>query len=259
MVAPLVLAASGARPRGLAGATAAAQELEVVAPTYDEPRGRRRRRAPAPSRSTKWWRAAQRVFGEFTQAFAAIVERAVSSYGLPNGYIVGEEAGGALIGGVRYGEGILYTRNAGQHRVYWQGPSLGFDIGANGNRVMMMVYNLPSVEAIYNRYRRGQRLGLCRRRARHDGAVEERNLCRSGGFRSRRPARRQFRLHQVHHAADLEPVLTAVFRDIACVDGRNVAGGARFRVKVGVSAAAPALPEMTRHPPASRRQWSRDR
>ena len=90
--------------------------------------------------------------GEFTQGFAAIVERAVSRYGLPNGYIVGEEAGGALIGGARFGEGTLYTRNAGTYRVYWQGPSLGLDIGANGNRVMMMVYNLPAVTAMYNRF-----------------------------------------------------------------------------------------------------------
>lgn len=137
---------------GLAGVTAAsAQELEVVAPTYDEA-------PPAPGSPPSTFSvdevvaSGQRVFGGVTQGFAAIVERAASSYGLPNGYIVGEEAGGALIGGARYGEGVLYTRNAGQYRVYWQGPSLGFDIGASGNRVMMMVYNLPSVEAIYNRY-----------------------------------------------------------------------------------------------------------
>jgi hypothetical protein len=137
---------------GLAGGpTAGAQELEVVAPTYDEP-------PPAPGAAPSAFSidevvaSGQRVFSGFTQGFAAIVERAASSYGLPNGYIVGEEAGGALIGGARYGEGVLYTRNAGQYRVFWQGPSLGFDIGANGNRVMMMVYNLPSVQAIYNRF-----------------------------------------------------------------------------------------------------------
>jgi hypothetical protein len=152
MILRSLLAALALAMGCLAGATTAgAQELEVVAPTYDEP-------APAPSSAPQTFSvdevvaSGQRVFGEFTQGFAAIVERAVSSYGLPNGYIVGEEAGGALIGGARYGEGILYTRNAGQHRVYWQGPSLGFDVGANGNRVMMMVYNLPSVQAIYNRY-----------------------------------------------------------------------------------------------------------
>lgn len=137
---------------GLAGPTAAgAQELEVVAPTYDDP-AQGRSSTPSTFSFDEVVATGQQVFGGVAQGFAAIVERAVKNYGLPNGYIVGEEAGGALIGGARYGEGILYTRNAGHHRVYWQGPSLGFDIGANGNRVMMMVYNLPAVEAIYNRY-----------------------------------------------------------------------------------------------------------
>jgi hypothetical protein len=59
---------------------------------------------------------------------------ALSRWGLPNGYILGEEAGGAFIGGLRYGDGMLYTKNAGDARVYWQGPSLGFDYGADGAR-----------------------------------------------------------------------------------------------------------------------------
>ena len=152
MVLRSILAALALTFCGFAGgATANAQDLEVVAPTYDEPAAAPGT-PPAAFSVDEVVASGQRVFGGFTQAFAAIVERAVSSYGLPNGYIIGEEAGGALIGGARYGEGVLYTRNAGQHRVYWQGPSLGFDIGANGNRVMMMLYNLPSVEAIYNRY-----------------------------------------------------------------------------------------------------------
>jgi hypothetical protein len=141
-----------------------------------------------------------------SQAFAAIVERAASSYGLPNGYVVGEEAGGALIGGVRYGQGTLYTRNAGTYQVFWQGPSLGLDVGANGNRVMMMVYNLPSVNGIFDRF-----VGVTARPmsspARHDG------LSKSGIYVvpvvSGSAPRRQFRLHQVHHPQDLEPVLTA--------------------------------------------------
>lgn len=145
-----LLAALSLAAAGLAAADrAVGQELEVVAPTYDEPAPSSR---PSAFAFDEVVASGQRVFGEFTQGFAAIVERAVSRYGLPNGYIVGEEASGALIGGARYGEGILYTRNAGQHRVYWQGPSLGLDVGAAGSRVMMMIYNLPSAEAIYNRY-----------------------------------------------------------------------------------------------------------
>ena len=96
--------------------------------------------------------AGHHVFGEVSQGLASIVERAVSSYGLPNGYIVGQEGSGAIVGGVRYGEVVLYTKNAGQHKVYWQGPTVGFDLGANGDRTMMLVYNLPAIEALYQRY-----------------------------------------------------------------------------------------------------------
>jgi hypothetical protein len=96
--------------------------------------------------------AGSRFFGEVSQGLASIVERAVSQYGLPNGYILGQEASAAFIAGARFGEGTLYTRNAGQHRLYWQGPSVGLDFGGNGDRVMMLVYNLPSVPAIYDRF-----------------------------------------------------------------------------------------------------------
>jgi hypothetical protein len=96
--------------------------------------------------------AGHRVFGQVSQGLASIVERAVSSYGLPNGYIVGQEGAGAIVGGVRYGEGTLYTKNAGQHHVYWQGPTVGLDLGANGDRTMMLVYNLPSIPTLFQRY-----------------------------------------------------------------------------------------------------------
>ena len=91
-------------------------------------------------------------FGGVTEGLAGVVERAFANYGLPNGYILGQEGSGAIIGGVRYGEGVLYTKNAGQHQVFWQGPTIGADVGANGDRTMMLVYNLPSVDAIYDRY-----------------------------------------------------------------------------------------------------------
>ncbi|TIN43480.1 MAG: DUF1134 domain-containing protein [Mesorhizobium sp.] len=74
------------------------------------------------------------------------------SYGLPNGYLLGEEGSGALIGGLTYGEGTLYTKNAGDHKVFWQGPSLGWDFGGEGSRVMMLVYNLDDVNSLYNRF-----------------------------------------------------------------------------------------------------------
>ena len=64
----------------------------------------------------------------------------------------GQEGGGAFIGGLRYGEGALYTKNAGDLKVYWQGPTLGWDIGGEGARTMMLIYNLPSTRAVYQRF-----------------------------------------------------------------------------------------------------------
>lgn len=93
-----------------------------------------------------------RFFGTVSRGLALTVQEAVKRWGEPNGYILGQEASGAFIGGLRYGEGALYTRNAGQRRVFWQGPSLGFDIGGEGARTMMLVYNLPATRAIYQRY-----------------------------------------------------------------------------------------------------------
>lgn len=96
--------------------------------------------------------AGHRFFGDVSQGLATIVEKAVSKYGQPNGYILGQEGSGAIIGGLRYGEGTLSTKNAGQCEVFWQGPSIGPDLGGNGDRVMMLVYNLPDVNAVYRRY-----------------------------------------------------------------------------------------------------------
>ena len=88
-------------------------------------------------------------FGGISKELALIVEKAVDQWGEPNGYILGEEAGGAFIGGVRYGEGTLYTKNAGELHVFWQGPTIGVDAGADGARTMMLVYNLPRSNAIF--------------------------------------------------------------------------------------------------------------
>jgi len=96
--------------------------------------------------------AGHRFFGGVSRGLAMIVEKAVSQWGQPNGYILGEEAGGAFVGGLRYGDGTLYTKNAGDVRVFWQGPSVGFDAGADGARTMMLVYNLPRTRAIFDRF-----------------------------------------------------------------------------------------------------------
>jgi hypothetical protein len=96
--------------------------------------------------------AGHHFFGSVSRGLATLVEKASSQWGQPNGYILGEEAGGAFVGGLRYGDGTLYTKNAGDLRVYWQGPTLGFDAGADGARTMMLVYNLPRTEAIFERF-----------------------------------------------------------------------------------------------------------
>jgi hypothetical protein len=96
--------------------------------------------------------AGHRFFGEVSRGLAQIIEQAISNWGQPNGYILGQEAGGAFVAGLRYGEGTLYTRNAGDLRVFWQGPSVGFDLGGEGARTMMLVYNLPRTDAVYQRF-----------------------------------------------------------------------------------------------------------
>src|SRR3954464_10601133 len=93
-----------------------------------------------------------KFFGGVSRGLASIIEQAVSRWGLPNGYILGQEAGGAFVAGLRYGEGTLYTKNAGDLRVFWQGPSVGYDFGGEGARTMMLVYALPATDAIYQRF-----------------------------------------------------------------------------------------------------------
>jgi hypothetical protein len=91
-------------------------------------------------------------FGATSGGLASVLENIFSKYGLPNGYVLGQEGAGAIIGGLTYGEGTLYTKNAGDHDVFWQGPSIGWDFGADGNRTMMLVYNLDSVDTMHGRY-----------------------------------------------------------------------------------------------------------
>lgn len=96
--------------------------------------------------------AGHTFFGATSGGVASVVEQIFSRYGLPNGYILGQEGAGAFVGGLTYGEGRLYTKNAGDHTVFWQGPSVGWDFGADGNRTMMLVYDLDSVAGLYGRY-----------------------------------------------------------------------------------------------------------
>jgi hypothetical protein len=97
-------------------------------------------------------RAGHRFFGGVTRGLAELIEKAAGQWGQPNGYILGQEAGGAFLVGLRSGDGTLYTKNAGDRRVFWEGPSIGFDAGGDGARTMMLVYNLPATSAVFQRF-----------------------------------------------------------------------------------------------------------
>ena len=97
-------------------------------------------------------KAGHRFFGQVSTGLARVIEYAFSKSGRPNGYILGEEAGGAFVAGLRYGEGMLNTKDAGQHKIFWQGPSIGYDFGAEGSKTLMLVYNLRSVDEMYGRF-----------------------------------------------------------------------------------------------------------
>jgi hypothetical protein len=96
--------------------------------------------------------AGHSFFGAVSQGLANVVEYAFKRQGRPNGYILGEDAGGAFVAGLRYGEGTLYTKDAGTHRVYWQGPSIGYDFGGEGSKTMVLVYDLRDPSEIYDRF-----------------------------------------------------------------------------------------------------------
>lgn len=110
------------------------------------------RAAPNSFSSNELINTGHQFFGTVSRGLATVIERAVGQWGQPNGYILGQEGGGAFVVGLRYGEGVLYTKNAGDLKVFWQGPSIGFDAGGEGARTMMLVYNLPATDAVYQRF-----------------------------------------------------------------------------------------------------------
>lgn len=91
-------------------------------------------------------------FGKTTREIARAVEYVFQQQGEPTAYIVGEEAAGSFVGGLRYGEGTIYYKSGTKQRIYWQGPSVGFDFGANGSRSLVLVYNSQSPEDLYDRF-----------------------------------------------------------------------------------------------------------
>lgn len=96
--------------------------------------------------------AVAEFFGVTAEAAGAAVERIFEDNGRPNAYIKGDEASGAVGIGLRYGDGTLFMRDGQTRRVYWQGPSAGWDIGGNASKVFTLVYDLPTPDAIYRRF-----------------------------------------------------------------------------------------------------------
>ncbi len=91
-------------------------------------------------------------FGTTTKGLAQAVEHVFAEAGSPRGYIIGEEGAGAFIGGLRYGEGTLYIKNGESRKVFWQGPSIGFDFGGNGSRTLVLVYDIDTPRDIFDRF-----------------------------------------------------------------------------------------------------------
>lgn len=94
--------------------------------------------------------AARGVFGTISSNLASVIEHAFSKYGRPTAYVIGEEGGGAFIAGVRYGSGRLYLKHQKAGRVYWHGPSVGYDFGASGSKTLFLIYGLHETRELYS-------------------------------------------------------------------------------------------------------------
>lgn len=96
--------------------------------------------------------AAEGVFGKGAEGLGSLIERILKEQGEPTAYIAGQEAGGAFVAGVRYGSGTMRHNVEGDRAVYWTGPSVGFDFGADANKVFVLVYNLHDSQNLFKRY-----------------------------------------------------------------------------------------------------------
>lgn len=95
---------------------------------------------------------AEGFFGATTKGLAEVIEKAFADHGRPNALILGSEAGGAFVVGVRFGEGHLERKNGAGRKLYWQGPSAGFDFGGNASKVFTLVYRLNSIDELFQRF-----------------------------------------------------------------------------------------------------------
>jgi len=91
-------------------------------------------------------------FGISTEVMAKAVQRIFEDLGQPDAYIKGDEGSGAVIVGLRYGSGWLIRKGFDPEKVYWRGPSIGFDVGGNGSKVFTLIYNLKEKRRLFQRF-----------------------------------------------------------------------------------------------------------
>jgi hypothetical protein len=100
--------------------------------------------------------AAEGVFGKGASGLAGLIEDILKDQGEPNAYIAGREGSGAIGVGLRYGSGMMFHKIEGERRVYWTGPSIGFDVGGDASKVFVLVYNLYDSQELYKRFPAGE-------------------------------------------------------------------------------------------------------
>lgn len=132
-------------------------EAQKLPPIVVRPQGSAPQAMPLPREEDTYTideivRASSGLFGKVSAGLGSMVEHAFSSIGRPTGYILGEEGGGAFLAGVRYGSGTLYLRDGRTMKIYWHGPSVGWDIGAQGAKVMFLAYRLREPDQLANPY-----------------------------------------------------------------------------------------------------------
>jgi hypothetical protein len=135
---------------------------EQPAPVETSPDTQQQPEAPAPPQSgelgpttyskDETLKAAEQFFGGTSQGLAKAIEKAFKELGQPDAYIQGSEGSGAFFVGLRYGEGQLYYKGGGAMKVYWQGPSIGWDVGGNASKVFTLVYNLHWTRDLFQKF-----------------------------------------------------------------------------------------------------------
>ena len=134
-------------------------ESGTTYPAQPDPYAERGETAPAPAAAPgatvpreDVFTAAEDLFGRGAEGLGGILERTLREQGEPTAYISGQEAGGAFVLGVRYGSGTMRHQIEGERAVYWTGPSLGFDLGADANKVFVLIYNLHDSQDLFRRF-----------------------------------------------------------------------------------------------------------